>query len=165
MTILYLAFISFFFCKISLVDYIEHNIYDRDIFISLIIILSYNLQSGTIITCLTGLAFGITAGLLQFFLGYLMYRTEAYGMGDVFLLAVIGAFLGSTIFIDYFMFIQLLLGAILVIVLLMKPSWKRKAIPLAPIYITGMFLFLLANKPTLVEQLNFCINLFWKISS
>lgn len=160
MTILYYIFISFLFLKIALIDYIEHYIYDRDLLISLVIILGYNFYSESTMLCLTGLTFGIIVGLLQFFLGYLMYKTEAYGSGDVFLLAILGAFLGSTTFIDYFVFLHLLLGAVLFIILLLKPSWKRKAIPLAPIYIIGMFLFLLANKPTFVDQLKFFISMF-----
>lgn len=163
MSIVYYTFIIFFFSKILLLDYIEYSIYDRDILISLMIIFAYNLYTGNFIPCIIGLGFGAAVGLLQFILGYLIYKSEAYGSGDVFLLAVIGAFLGNTNFIGYFFFVHLLLGLVLLIALLINPSCKNKAIPLAPFYIIGIPLFILMGKPSFYEQLKFLISLPTKV--
>lgn len=162
MSIVYYTFIVFFFSKILLLDYIEYSIYDRDILISLMIIFSYNLYIGNLFPCIIGLGFGAAVGLLQYIFGYLIYNSEAYGSGDVLLLAVIGAFLGSTNFIGYFFFVHLLLGLVLLIALLINPSCKNKAIPLAPFYVIGIPIFLLAGNPTYWDIFYFFLSLLAK---
>lgn len=101
MEFLLLLTIMMFFVKISIIDWQEHAIYDKDIFITGIFILLYKGLYGNLLNALVGGLTALLLGVLIFAVVYKFYGFEAFGQGDVLLLAILGLFFEDS-FLNYF---------------------------------------------------------------
>ena len=105
----FLFFIFLMFIRISVIDWREHAIYDRDIVLTMFFVALYKVFYGDFFSSLYGLATGLIVGLLIFGVVYKVYGFEAFGQGDVILLATLGFFLDMS-FLHYFAFAMMLSG-------------------------------------------------------
>lgn len=142
---------------IGLVDLFTKSIYDWMLFVAAIV--CYALMIFLEGIAVQEIAYGLLTGLglygLIFLASYLYYRDEMFGMGDVFLNALIGGVLGwqrsiMTSFLTFFVAI--------VFVVLFK-IWKRRSlkeleIPFAPAMVVSAGITYFFYEPILTAYLN-----------
>lgn len=145
----FLSFIFLMFFRISVIDWCEHAIYDRDIVLTMFFVALYKVFYGDFFSSLYGLSMGLIVGLLIFSVVYKIYGFEAFGQGDVILLAALGFFLDMS-FLHYFAFAMMLGGFLGVLILLL--SRKHAAdieLAYAPVLLVWLPLYYYFNKPSL----------------
>lgn len=146
-----------FFVMLLVIAYIDLKtkyIYDVHLVIASAIVAGSLLYfDGDWIDSLEGAALGFTLGYLMYKLSYLYYKEEAFGFGDVLLLAVLGFYFGLYGFFSCFSITYMLLGVILVAPILLKPSIMQMSIPMAPVYVLGAVVYKLIGEPGLIEFL------------
>ena len=129
-----------FFCLlvvISGIDLTHQIIPDILSFPGIALGLLYQLSHGTIVSGIAGLIFGGGLILIIRFVGGLVYRKEVMGMGDVFLCAMIGAFVGFP-YIIAAIFFGALFGAVLGVVYIVSTRQSRESpIPFGPFLSIG----------------------------
>lgn len=145
----FLFFIFLMFIRISVIDWREHAIYDRDIVLTMFFVALYKVFYGDFFSSLYGLATGLIVGLLIFGVVYKVYGFEAFGQGDVILLAALGFFLDMS-FLHYFAF-AMMLGGILGVLMLLLSRKHAEDIELAyaPVLLVWLPLYFYFNKPSL----------------
>ena len=111
MEFLLLFTIMMLFVKISIIDWQEHAIYDKDIFVTSIFILLYKGLYGNLLYALTGGLTALLLGFLIFVVVYKFYGFEAFGQGDVLLLVILGLFLEDS-FLNYFALATMINGIV-----------------------------------------------------
>lgn len=136
-------------CAISYQDYKEHHIYDRYIIISLLILFGKGIYNEYLTDTFYGFLIGIIIGLLCYGLGFLITKSESFGMGDSLLLSVIGSYLGSQYIIHYFLFSIYFSGLILLPKIIFYKKYKSTGYPAAPVYSLSLICFLLLDKPNI----------------
>jgi leader peptidase (prepilin peptidase)/N-methyltransferase len=133
-------FYAYFFSvliAISGIDFAYQLIPDILSMPGILIGLIFNLIQGSFLTALIGAAFGGGLILLIRFVGGLVYKKEVMGLGDVYLTAMIGAFVGFP-FVLATIFIGALVGAILGIVFVIATRQSRESpIPFGPFLSVG----------------------------
>ena len=146
---LFLSFIFLMFFRISVIDWREHAIYDRDIAFTMVFIALYKIFYGDFFSSLYGFAMGLIVGLLIFSVVYKVYGFEAFGQGDVILLAAVGFFLDMS-FLHYFA-LSMMLGGILGVLMLLLSRKHAEDIELAyaPVLLIWIPLYFYFNKPSL----------------
>ena len=149
-----LCFIFLMFFRISVIDWREHAIYDRDIVLTMVFIALYKVLYGDFFSSLYGLATGLTVGLLIFGVVYKVYGFEAFGQGDVLLLVALGFFLDMS-FLHYFAF-AMMLGGILGILMLLLSRKRAEDIELAfaPVLFVWLPLYFYFDCPSLWDIYN-----------
>lgn len=159
MEIIYNILIFCILLKISYVDYKNYHIYDADLFLCLIIIFSWAFYTNQIPDTLVGLLYGALVGLSCFCLGYLISKKESYGMGDLYLYSVMGAYLKNSEILHYFIFVSLF-GGLFLLPNVIKNTKQIKSItiPMAPIYILWFILFIFLKKPSIFDIHNLIYN-------
>lgn len=111
----------------------------------------FQIIRGNIIAGLAGLLFGGGLILLIRVLGGKVYKKEVMGMGDVYLTAMIGAFVGFP-FILVAIFLGSLTGAVLGIIYIISTKQSRESpIPFGPFLSLGGIMVIIFEK--LVLQL------------
>jgi leader peptidase (prepilin peptidase)/N-methyltransferase len=112
--------------------------------------LIFHLIQGSFLPSLIGAAFGGGLILLIRTLGGWVYKKEVMGLGDVYLTAMIGAFVGFPIIIPA-IFIGALIGAVLGIVYVISTRQSRESpIPFGPfLSLGGMFVIIF--KPQVIQ--------------
>jgi len=129
-----------FFCiliVISGIDLWHQDIYDVFPFSGIVLGLLYHLLYGSILVSIAGGLFGGGFILLIRVIGGKVYKKEVMGMGDVFLTAMIGAFVGFP-FIIAAIFFASLVGAILGILYVISTQQSSKSpIPFGPFLSIG----------------------------
>ncbi len=95
---------------------------------------------------LIGLVSGTVVMLLVYFLGYLLYKKEAMGFGDVKLTAVIGLFLGWQKLILSLLIATVLASIILLIIKVVKKKDRDTEYPFAPFIAVGVIISLLLGE-------------------
>lgn len=145
----FLFFIFLMFIRISVIDWREHAIYDKDIVLTMVFVALYKVFYGDFLSSLYGLATSLIVGLLIFGVVYKVYGFEAFGQGDVILLAALGFFL-DTSFLHYFAF-AMMLGGILGVLMLLLSRKHAEDIELAyaPVLLVWLPLYFYFNKPSL----------------
>jgi leader peptidase (prepilin peptidase)/N-methyltransferase len=116
----------------------------------------FQLVRGTIVTGLIGMVFGGGLILLIRVLGGRVYKKEVMGLGDVFLAAMIGIFVGFPLIIPS-IFIGALVGAVLGILYLISTRQSRESpIPFGPFLSIGGIAVIIFNQALvrLFEQLS-----------
>lgn len=151
---IYYAIIFCIFFTISYVDYKEHAIYDKHILIATIIIFAYNWYSQCLLDSLLNAGAGLVIGLIIFFTSYKYYGFEAFGLGDVFLLAVLGLFLGND-FRSYIAIAYILSGFLITLLIPFMGYDKVNSIeiPMAPILLVWVPIFIFLGKPSIIHLL------------
>lgn len=133
-------FYLFFFCSlivISGIDFLRQDIFDITVIPGIIIGLIFQLLNGNIKAALIGLFFGGGLILLIRAIGGLVYKKEVMGLGDVYLTAMIGAFVGFP-FILVTIFFAALTGSIMGIFYLVSTKQDRESpIPFGPFLSIG----------------------------
>lgn len=144
-------FLALVLGEIALVDYREHVIYDFDTLLAFVLVFAYKYLIHALGMSLLFSLLGLVIGLVIFFVSYKVYGFEAFGFGDVLLLAVMGLWF-SYDFFSYFSLTFMISG--FGILLLVPFIGYRKAMqiemPLAPILVTGAFLYVLMGRPSIV---------------
>ena len=130
-------------------DYKEGYIEDWAILALLIPALISSIYSGDLKDSSYGLLAGFGCNCLFYLLFYLFYEAEVFGQGDVLLMAAIGAILGFKSFISYFL-LQALGSGLLAFGYLLATRKKDAMLPLAPIYVFWLALYVATGKPDLV---------------
>ena len=142
-------------CLISYQDFKEHYINDWYIVLSLFILFGAGIYNQCFLNTLYGFITGLIIGFLCYGLGFLISKSESFGMADVFLLTVIGSYLGWFDTINFFIFVSYFNGIILLPKILLYKKVKNAGYPMAPLYSLGLLCFILLNKPNIFEIRNF----------
>lgn len=161
MEIIYNISIFCILFKISYVDYKKYFIYDADSFLCLVIIFAWAFYTNQIPGTIVGLLYGTLIGFACFCLGYFISKKEAYGMGDLYLYSVMGAYLKNSEILHYFIFVSLF-GGLFLLPNVIKNSKQIKSmpIPMAPIYILWLILFIFLKKPSIYDIHNLFFNFY-----
>lgn len=129
-----------FFCLlivISGIDLTHQLIPDIFSFPGIVLGLLYNLMHGAILHSAAGLVFGGGLILVIRVIGGKIYRKEVMGLGDVYLCAMIGSFVGFP-YIIAAIFLGALSGAVLGIIYITSTRQNREsAIPFGPFLSIG----------------------------
>jgi leader peptidase (prepilin peptidase)/N-methyltransferase len=135
----FLAYVVFF-CSlivISGIDFTHQVIPDMISIPGILIGLVFSLINGMFITGLVGMFFGGGLILLIRIIGGRVYKKEVMGLGDVYLTAMIGAFVGFPLIIIA-IFIAALVGSILGILFIVSTGQSRESpIPFGPFLSIG----------------------------
>lgn len=128
-------FIAFFFCAIVVVAFIDFSFQVIPDIISvpgIILGMVYQIIKGDFLIGLVGMLFGGGLILLIRVVGGKVYKKEVMGLGDVYLTAMIGAFVGFPYIIPA-IFVAALVGAILGIIFIISTHQSRESpIPFGP---------------------------------
>jgi leader peptidase (prepilin peptidase)/N-methyltransferase len=131
--------VLFFFVLIVIsgIDLTHQLIPDIFSFPGIALGLIYHLMNGTILNSVAGLVFGGGLILVIRIIGGKVYKKEVMGMGDVYLCAMIGAFVGFP-YIIAAIFLGALSGAVLGIIYIVSTRQDREsAIPFGPFLSIG----------------------------
>lgn len=120
LTTMFLLVIAALSIVIAATDIREKVVFDAHTITFIIVAVIYNLMNGTVVHSLIGLAVGAAIMEIISRLGYLFVKKRAFGEGDTFIAAGIGALLGAK------MFILVLALAVLAQVLFILPSFLRR---------------------------------------
>ena len=141
-----LFFYIFFFCSlivISGIDFSHQIIPDIISMPGMLIGLVFQVIKGTFMTGLIGLIFGGGLILLIRVIGGRVYKKEVMGLGDVYLAAMIGAFVGFP-FIIPAIFMGALIGSILGIIYIISTHQSGESpIPFGPFLSIGGILVII----------------------
>ncbi len=133
-------FIVFFFCALIVIAFIDFSFQVIPDIISMPGIAAgilYQIIKGDFLTGLIGMIFGGGLILLIRVIGGRVYKKEVMGLGDVYLTAMIGAFVGFP-FIIPAIFIAALVGALLGILYIASTHQNRESpIPFGPFLAIG----------------------------
>lgn len=133
-------FMLFFFCGLIVIAFIDFSFQVIPDIISMpgiAIGILYQIMKGDFFTGLAGMIFGGGLILVIRVIGGKVYKKEVMGMGDVYLTAMIGAFVGFP-FIIPAIFIGALVGAILGILYIISTHQSRESpIPFGPFLAIG----------------------------
>lgn len=145
-----LFFILLFFIFLIIVSGIDftHQIIP-DIFTlpGIFLGLAFQLINNNFLSGLIGMLFGSGLIFLLRFFGFWVYKKEVMGMGDVLLVAVIGAYVGFPLIIPA-IFIAALVGSICgIIYLLVTHQGRDKSIPFGPFLSFGGVVVVLFQGP------------------
>lgn len=139
---------------VAYIDFKTHYIYDCHLIIASVIVAGMLLYSGgDWIDSIEGAVAGFLIGYLMYKIAYLYYKEEAFGFGDVLLLAVLGFYFGLYGFFSCFSITYMLLGVILIVPIIVKPSIVRMSVPMAPVYVIGALVYKFMGSPGLIEFL------------
>ena len=133
-------FITFFFCAMIVVAFIDFSFQVIPDIISMpgiVLGIIYQIIGGEFLVGLVGMLFGGGLILLIRVVGGKVYKKEVMGMGDVYLTAMIGAFVGFPVIIPA-IFIAALVGAVLGILFIVSTHQGRESpIPFGPFLAIG----------------------------
>lgn len=148
--ILYFLIGSIFF-KIAYTDYKEHAIYDRDTLVALLLVGTYQFIVSNLLDSIIFAVIGLMIGFVIFLVAYQVYGFEAFGMGDVFLLGVLGLLFSSS-FLNY-LALSLMISGLVVTFLIPFMGYEKVCkleIPLAPLLLAWVPIYILAGKPSII---------------
>lgn len=149
MDTIYLVLTFLSFSKIAVTDYREYSIYDRDILLTICIILAYKFYIGAFFSALLGTLAGFICGLIIFTGAYLVYKAETFGFGDVLLLGVIGAYFGWPVFMSYFTVSIVCTGFISAFLLIIFKKLRHAYVPIGPILVFWIYLYEIIGCPSI----------------
>lgn len=151
MDYIYYFLLAVIFMKIAYIDYKEHAIYDRDNLLAALLVALYSIYNGIFLDALLGAAIGFAIGFAIFFVAYKFYGFEAFGLGDVFLLGILGLLFAQD-FLSYFS-ISLMVSGFLILLLVPFVGYRRICsleIPLAPLLLVWIPIFWFFGKPSII---------------
>ena len=141
-----LSVIAFFLIKIAYIDFKTQYIYIRDLWILAIVVAFYKIYNGNFILSIFA-GTGAYIFLYAFYkIAYLIYKEEAFGLGDVYLLGILGCYWSWPTMIHFTYFVFLLAGIIGIIFLIGTQNRKYR-IAFGPILNISVFLYHLLGMP------------------
>lgn len=144
------VFIGVSLLLMAIVDLKSRYIYDIHIFITGFLI-CLRLLGSEVLPHIYGAFCGFLIGYLMYKGAYWYYKEEAFGFGDVLLLMLLGLYFGWPLFIHYFAVCYMLIGLVIVVPLIIKPSLLKSSVPMAPFYIFGAFAYKFLGSPDCLE--------------
>ena len=109
---LYIAVTSLLLIKIAYIDLKTQYIYISDLSLFAVVIAFYKIYIGDMLSSAFAAAAAGIFGYVIYKISYLIYQEEAFGLGDVFLLAILGCFWSWPLFLHFIYFFFLLAGII-----------------------------------------------------
>lgn len=153
----YLGLILLDYLYIAYVDFRKHYIEDLAVLIGIVLTVVYTV----IFRPINETWMAIYWGFIGFAIHYVIYkiamwyyREEAFGFGDVLLMASLGCFLTDKYF-GYLLVEIMVSGIFGVIVMILKKGNIHYELPLAPLYVVSLGAFFAIGAPDVFE-------LFWK---
>lgn len=137
------------FLTISYIDSKTQYIYDRDMIGLCITVMVFQAYNGNFSSAIIGGAAAAAIGFLIYWVAYRVYQEEAFGLGDVYLLGILGCY-WSWPQILHFLCFAFLLGGIIAAIALMVTGNRNYRLALGPIFIFAIPLYYLCNKPTIL---------------
>ena len=138
---------------IAITDLRHKYIYDWHLIASTcFIIVQLICANAPILNHLLGAITGFLLGYIIYKLSFYIYKDEAFGYGDVLLLALLGLYFGTNIY--SYIVATCCIISLLAALYLTDMSWNsicNISIPLAPVFITTAFLYELLNEPTIAD--------------
>lgn len=146
------VFIALIMIIIAIIDWRHRYIYTVHLIIVFVFSILHHLGHDYLPYFIGGIV-GFSIGYLIYKIAYWYYKDEAFGFGDVLLLGVLGFYFGWPSFINYFAVTYLVFGwfAIFSLIFVSWKDFKKISLPMAPIYVSGAFLFKFWGCPTLLE--------------
>ena len=144
------VFIAISLTLMAIVDLKSRYIYDVHIFVTGLLI-CIRLLGSDLFSHFLGAGAGFLVGFFMYKAAYYYYREEAFGFGDVLLLMLLGLYFGWPLFIHYFAVCYMLIGLVIVVPLIIKPSLLKSSVPMAPFYIFGAFAYKFLGSPDCLE--------------
>lgn len=141
-----LSVIAFFLIKIAYIDYRTQYIYIRDLWILAIVVAFYKIYNENFILSLFAGTSAYIFGYAIYKITYLIYKEEAFGLGDVYLLGILGCYWSWPTMIHFTYFVFLLAGIIGIIFLICTQNRKYR-IAFGPILNISVFLYHLLGMP------------------
>lgn len=148
--IIYFLIGSIFF-KIAYTDYKEHAIYDRDTLVAFLLVGTYQFMISNFLDSIIFAVIGLLIGFAIFLAAYQFYGFEAFGLGDVFLLGVLGLLFASN-FLNY-LALSLMISGFVVMFLIPFMGYEKVCkleIPMAPLLLAWVPVYILAGKPSII---------------
>lgn len=142
---------------IAYIDFKTQYIYDKDLIGVLIIILIYQIYNNNFLNALISGIIAFIIGFLIFLVSYMIYQEEAFGLGDVYLLALLGCYWLWPQIIHFLCFTFLFSGLVAIIVLIITKN-KNCRIALAPILVFSIPLYYLFGNPTVYKLFSIFLN-------
>lgn len=146
--IVFQSLIGIWLLIIAYIDFKTQYIYDRDLFGVFILVISYQIYNDNFFSAVTAVLFAASIGFLIFLLAYIAYQEEAFGLGDVYLLGILGCYWSWPTIIHFLCFAFLLGGIIGAAVLIITRN-KKYRLSFAPILIFSIPLYYLCDNPTI----------------
>lgn len=137
------------FLTISYIDSKTQYIYDRDMIGLFITVMVFQAYNGNFSSAIIGGGAAAAIGFLIYWVAYRVYQEEAFGLGDVYLLGILGCY-WSWPQILHFLCFAFLLGGIIAAIALMVTGNRNYRLALGPIFIFAISLYYLCNKPTIL---------------
>lgn len=151
---------TIWFLTISYIDSKTQYIYDRDIiglFITVIIFQAYN---GNFSRAIIGGGAAAAIGFLIYWAAYRVYHEEAFGLGDVYLLGILGCY-WSWPQIVHFIYFSFLLAGIIGLVVLAFTRNRKYRIAFGPVLSISVFLYYLWGMPDIYSIVQFLKSKAW----
>ena len=144
------VFIAISLFLMAFIDLKTRYIYDFHIVFTGVLV-CVRLLGGNYLYHLYGAMVGFIIGFLMYKGAYLYYKQEAFGLGDVFLLMLLGLYFGWPLFIHYFAVCYMLIGFVIILPVIIKPSILKAEVPMGPFYIFGAFAFKYMGSPSCID--------------
>lgn len=150
-TIGFYTLLTLIFVRIAYVDYKEHAIYDIDNILAALLITAHSIYSETFLDSLIFGAIALLIGFCIFLIAYFYYGFEAFGLGDVLLFGVLGLLFAQD-FLSYFSISLMISGFIIILLIpfLGMKKLNRLEIPMAPVLLFWVPIFIYFDKPSII---------------
>lgn len=145
-----LAVIAAWLLKIAYVDYKTQYIYDYDMIGVFTVILIYQFINGKLTDAIIAGVFSAAVGFFIYISAYLIYKEEAFGLGDVYLLGNLGCF-WSWPQILHFLYFSFLFAGIIGLIVLAFTKKRKHRIAFGPILNISVFLYHLCGSPNVYQ--------------
>ena len=136
---------------VMIIDLRTKYIYDLHLIIAVIVIF-IGLWDKPMLDHFIGAGLGFAIGYLIYKIAYMVYNMEAFGFGDVLLFAVLGFYFGWVQFLHFFGVVNIMVAVIGIVFLLVTlGQYRNFEIPLAPVYVLGLYCYKLMGSPDLYQ--------------
>lgn len=143
---LFLAIMTAIFIKIAYCDYKTKYIYVSDLVALAIVVILYKFFNDDLPASLWAGAAAYAFGYTIYIVSYWHYKEEAFGLGDVYLLGILGCY-WSWPTIVHFIYFLFIFAAFFGIVLLIITRDRKYPVAFCPILISSVFIYHLLGLP------------------
>lgn len=157
---LYIAVTSLLLFKIAYIDFKTQYIYISDLALFAVVVSLYKIYIGDMLSSAFAAAAAGIFGYAIYKISYLIYQEEAFGLGDVFLLAILGCYWSWPLIVRFIYFSFLLAGIIGLVVLAFTRNRKYR-IAFGPVLSISVFLYYLWGLPDIYSIIQFLKSKAW----